>query len=149
LDDEGLAMKPRDLSIEECTALLTSGRYGRLGLSQSDEPYVIPMSYVFSKGKIYLHSRGKGKKDEIVSKNPRVCFQIDSLDKNRWSSVVVYGKALLSSDVEAKQKMFDAFTEKGLGGHGGKKFQREDLVKMEMTIWEITITEMTGREGIW
>ena len=142
-------MKPRDLSIEECTTLLTSGRYGRLGLSQSDEPYVIPMSYVFSKGKIYLHSRGKGKKDEIVSKNPRVCFQIDSLDKNRWSSVIAYGKALLSNDLEAKKKMFDAFTEKELGGHGGKKFQREDLVTMEMTIWEITITEMTGREGVW
>jgi hypothetical protein len=45
--------------------------------------------------------------------------------------------------------MFEAFTKKGLGGHGGKQFRREELEKMDMTIWEIEIEEMTGREGIW
>jgi uncharacterized protein len=149
LDDDWLIMKPRELSRDECIAMLDKERYGRLGLSHSEGPYVIPMSYVFSNGKIYLHSRGKGKKDEIVGKNPRVCFQIDSLDKNRWSSVVAYGNARVSSDIEAKQKMFDAFTQKGLGGHAGKKFNREELERMEMTIWEIIIDEMTGREGVW
>jgi hypothetical protein len=107
------------------------------------------MSYVYSKNKIYLHSRGGGRKIDFVSNNPSVCFQIDQLDNNRWSSVVAYGKARLSSDVEAKRKMFDVFTQKGLGGHGGEKFHREELEKMEMTIWEIEVEEMTGREGIW
>jgi nitroimidazol reductase NimA-like FMN-containing flavoprotein (pyridoxamine 5'-phosphate oxidase superfamily) len=107
------------------------------------------MSYVYSDNKIYLHSRGGGRKIDIVSENPNVCFQIDSLDKNRWSSVVAYGKARLSSDIEAKRKMFDVFTRKGLGGHGGKQFLREELERMEMTIWEIEIDEMSGREGTW
>lgn len=134
---------------DECAALLSATRYGRLGLSLNDLPYVIPMSYVYSNNKIYLHSRGGGRKIDVVSKNPNVCFQIDRLDKDRWSSVIAYGKARLSSDEEAKLKMFDIFTQKGLGGHGGKQFQREELEKMEMTIWEIEIEEMTGREGIW
>jgi nitroimidazol reductase NimA-like FMN-containing flavoprotein (pyridoxamine 5'-phosphate oxidase superfamily) len=142
-------MKPRVLTQDECTALLSANRYGRLGLSLNDIPYVIPMSYVYSNNKIYLHSRGGGKKIDLVSKNPSVCFQIDQLDKNRWSSVVAYGKARLSSNVEAKRMMFDVFTEKGLGGHGGKKFDREELENMEMTIWEIEVEELTGREGIW
>jgi nitroimidazol reductase NimA-like FMN-containing flavoprotein (pyridoxamine 5'-phosphate oxidase superfamily) len=142
-------MKPKEMSGAECTALLSSIRYGRLGLSLNDLPYVIPMSYVYSDNKIYLHSRSAGKKIDFVSKNPNVCFQIDYLDKNRWSSVVAYGKARLASGVEAKRKMFDIFTQKELGGHGGKQFQREELEKMEMTIWEIEIEEMTGREGIW
>jgi nitroimidazol reductase NimA-like FMN-containing flavoprotein (pyridoxamine 5'-phosphate oxidase superfamily) len=142
-------MKPKELSGAECAALLSATRYGRLGLSLNDLPYVIPMSYVYSKNKIYLHSRGGGRKIDFVSNNPSVCFQIDQLDNNRWSSVVAYGKARLSSDVEAKRKMFDIFTEKGLRGHGGKQFQREELEKMEMTIWEIEVQEMTGREGIW
>jgi nitroimidazol reductase NimA-like FMN-containing flavoprotein (pyridoxamine 5'-phosphate oxidase superfamily) len=142
-------MKPRELSQEECISLLAAARYGRLGLSYNDEPYVVPMSQVYRDGKIYLHSRGKGKKVEYATKNPKVCFQIDSLDKNRWSSVVAYGTVRLSEDVEAKKKMFDAFTAKGLGGHGGKEFRREDLERMEMTIWEIEIQEMSGREGMW
>ncbi|VVB70177.1 Pyridoxamine 5'-phosphate oxidase [uncultured archaeon] len=144
-----MAMKPRELSREECIALLAKCRYGRLGLSQSDQTYIIPMSYVYSQGRIFLHSRGRGKKLEFVTKNPRVCFQIDTLDKNNWSSVLAYGIARLSDDIEAKKRMFEAFTEKGLGGHGGKKFQPEELERMPLTVWEISIEELTGREGVW
>jgi len=142
-------MKPRELSQDECSVLLSSARYGRLGLARNNLPYVVPMSYVYHGNSIYLHSRGNGKKVEYVTENSNVCFQIDVLQKDRWSSVVVSGIARLSDSVEAKQKMFDGFTEKGQGGHGGKKFSREDLEKMDMTIWEINIKEITGREGVW
>jgi nitroimidazol reductase NimA-like FMN-containing flavoprotein (pyridoxamine 5'-phosphate oxidase superfamily) len=142
-------MMSRALSPEECAALLSSGRYGRLGLSHLDQPYVVPMSFVFSDGKIYLHSRGKGKKVEIAASNPRVCFQIDSLDKNRWTSVLACGTVRLSSDPKDKKRMFEAFMKKGMQGHGGKQFQAAELEKMEMTIWEIDIEELSGREGMW
>jgi hypothetical protein len=142
-------MKPRDLSEEECANLLSAARYGRLGLAKDSQPYVVPMSFVYADGRIYLHSRGSGQKVEYVSGNPRVCFQVDLLEKGRWSSVIAFGSARLSDSVEAKQRMFDAFTAKGQGGHGGKKFSREELERMPMTIWEIEIEEMTGREGVW
>lgn len=142
-------MKPRDLSKEECLNLLSAARYGRLGLAKDAQPYVVPMSYVFADGRIYLHSRGGGTKTDFASANPRVCFQIDSLDKGHWSSVIAFGLARLSDDIEAKQRMFDAFTARGQGGHGGKKFSREELERMPMTVWEIEIEEMTGREGVW
>lgn len=142
-------MKPRDLSIDECKSLLSAARYGRLGLSKDGQPYIVPMSYVYLDGCIYLHSRGKGKKVEFVTANPAVCFQIDLLEKERWSSVIATGAVRLSESVEAKQKMFDAFISKGQGGHGGHKFSREELERMPMTIWEIEIRELSGREGIW
>ena len=142
-------MKPRDLSKEECLNLLSAARYGRLGLAKGVQPYVVPMSYVFSDGRIYLHSRGGGMKMDFASANPRVCFQVDSLDKGHWSSVIAFGPARLSDDIEAKQRMFDAFTARGQGGHGGKKFSREELERMPMTVWEIEIEELTGREGVW
>jgi uncharacterized protein len=142
-------MKPRTLSQDECTSILSSAKFGRLGLSSDDNPYVIPMSYVYSGGKIYLHSRGEGRKIEIAAKNSRVCFEVDQLNVDRWSSVLAFGKAKLSSDIEAKTKMFDAYIEKGIGGHGDKKFQMEELERMDMTIWEIEVVELTGREGIW
>lgn len=85
----------------------------------------------------------------MAVKNSRVCFEVDLLNKDRWSSVLAFGKAKLSSDIEAKTRMFDAFIKKDIGGHGDKKFQREELERMEMTIWEIEVVELTGREGIW
>jgi len=142
-------MKPRELSEDECSILLSSARYGRLGLAGNGLPYVVPMSYVYHGNVIYLHSRGNGKKVACVTENPNVCFQIDVIQKDCWSSVAVFGTASLSDSVEAKQKMFDAFIEKGQGGHGGKQFQREELENMDMTIWEINIKEITGREGVW
>jgi nitroimidazol reductase NimA-like FMN-containing flavoprotein (pyridoxamine 5'-phosphate oxidase superfamily) len=142
-------MKDRELSQEECAVLLSKSRYGRLGLSMDDVPYVIPISFVYFEDKIYLHSRGKGKKVEFAIKNPNVCFQIDVLSKDCWSSVIAYGNVKLSNSSESKLRMFDAFIQKGMGGHGGTQFQREELEKMDMTIWEIQIREMTGREGIW
>jgi nitroimidazol reductase NimA-like FMN-containing flavoprotein (pyridoxamine 5'-phosphate oxidase superfamily) len=142
-------MKPRTLSQDECASILSSAKFGRLGLSSDDNPYVIPMSYVYSGGKIYLHSRGRGRKIEMAVKNSRVCFEVDQLNADRWASVLAFGKAKLSSDIEAKTKMFDAFIKRGIGGHSDKKFQREELERMEMTIWEIEVVEITGREGIW
>lgn len=142
-------MLPRDLSQDECAGLLSAARYGRLALSKDNQPYAVPMSYVYQDGKIFLHSRGRGRKVEYATENPKACFQIDVLEKERWSSVVVYGICRLSDSVQDKQRMFDAFTKKGQGGHGGKKFSREELERMPMTVWEIDILEMTGREGVW
>jgi nitroimidazol reductase NimA-like FMN-containing flavoprotein (pyridoxamine 5'-phosphate oxidase superfamily) len=142
-------MKPRELSPQECAALLSKNKYGRLGLSMNDKPYVVPMSFVYFGGKLYLHSSGKGKKVEFATKNPYVCFQVDLLDKNRWSSVIAYGTVKLSTELEAKLRMFDMFIKTEMEGHGGKQFDRDVVDKMDMTIWEMEIKEMTGREGIW
>jgi nitroimidazol reductase NimA-like FMN-containing flavoprotein (pyridoxamine 5'-phosphate oxidase superfamily) len=137
------------MPVKDCEAILSKSRYGRLGLCADGKPYVVPMSYVYSAGKIFLHSRPWGKKVDHVKKNKEVCFQVDLLDENRWSSVIAYGKARLSSDQEARRRMFESFTARDLQGHGGQTFSREDLEKMEMTIWEIEVEEITGREGIW
>jgi nitroimidazol reductase NimA-like FMN-containing flavoprotein (pyridoxamine 5'-phosphate oxidase superfamily) len=144
-----VAMRPRDLTFQECEAILSKSRYGRLGLCADGKPYVVPMSYVYSPGRIFLHSRSAGKKVDLAQRNQDVCFQVDLLEKSCWSSVIAYGKARLSSDREAKRRMFESFTARDLQGHGGKAFSREDLEKMEMTIWEIEVEEMTGREGLW
>ncbi|MHC1631759.1 MAG: pyridoxamine 5'-phosphate oxidase family protein [Methanotrichaceae archaeon] len=142
-------MKPRRLSKEECEDLLSKSRVGRLCLSTNDIPYVVPLSYVYSDGVIYLHSGLKGKKLEMAKENPKICFEVDSLEKNRWKSVVILGNAKLSDSLETKQKVFDMFIKSKMGGHAGKAFKREDLEKMPMCIWEIGIEEMTGRKGVW
>jgi len=142
-------MKPRELSQEQCVDLLSTGRYGRLGLSQDGQPYVVPMSYVFSGGVVFLHSSISGKKLDIARANPRVCFELDELGKDRWRSVVVTGTASLSTSPEAKMRMFEAFTSRKIGGHGGKAFTREEVVGRPMCVWEIEIESMTGREGMW
>ncbi|NYT01287.1 MAG: pyridoxamine 5'-phosphate oxidase family protein [Methanosarcinales archaeon] len=142
-------MKPRELSQERCHDLLSSGRYGRLGLSQDGQPYVVPMSYVFCDGVIYLHSSVSGRKLDVARANPRVCFEVDELGKGRWQSVIVTGTASLSTSPEAKMRMFEAFTASNIGGHGGQAFTREEILGRPMCVWEVKIESVTGREGMW
>jgi len=142
-------MKPREMSGEECEEMLAKSRFGRVGLSIGDQPYVVPMSYVYADGVILLHSGLRGKKLDAARDNPRVCFEVDSVEKGRWKSVIVFGKARLSQDVDAKERLFEIFTKSEMSGHGGKSFRREDVEKMPLVIWEIEIEEMTGRDGVW
>jgi nitroimidazol reductase NimA-like FMN-containing flavoprotein (pyridoxamine 5'-phosphate oxidase superfamily) len=53
-------MKPVELTHEERIALLSNLRYGRLGMSFNNTPYIVPMSYVYHDDKIYLHSSKEG-----------------------------------------------------------------------------------------
>lgn len=142
-------MKPREISGEECEKLLANSRFGRLGICGGDGPYIVPMSYVYADGSILLHSGLRGRKLEMAKANPRVCFQIDSVERSRWRSVVAFGEVRLSEDAEAKERLFDIFTKGEMEGHAGKSFRREDMERMPMVIWEIVIEEMTGREGVW
>jgi nitroimidazol reductase NimA-like FMN-containing flavoprotein (pyridoxamine 5'-phosphate oxidase superfamily) len=148
-DPETKSMKPREMSREECEDMLTKSRVGRLGLSVDDRPYVVPMSYVYAGGVILLHSGLRGKKLEMARENPRVAFEVDSVERGSWKSVIVFGEARLSQDVDAKERLFEVFTKGEMGGHGGKTFRREEMEKMPMVIWEIKVDEMTGREGVW
>ncbi|GAB7026691.1 hypothetical protein JCM15764A_19390 [Geotalea toluenoxydans] len=107
------------------------------------------MSYAYSNEKVYLHSRGKGEKLKIAKYNPKVCFEVDLLEKNHWSSVIAYGMVSISTEIEAKYKMFDAFVLKSMEGHGCRQFKREELGNLNMIVWELRIKSMTGREGIW
>jgi nitroimidazol reductase NimA-like FMN-containing flavoprotein (pyridoxamine 5'-phosphate oxidase superfamily) len=142
-------MKPREMSGEECEDMLAKSRFGRLGLSAAGQPYVVPMSYVYAGGVILLHSGLRGRKLDIARDNPRVAFEVDYVERGRWKSVIVFGKARLSADAEAKERLFDIFTRGEMAGHGGKRFSREDMEKMPMVIWEIEIEKVTGREGVW
>ncbi len=54
-------------------------------------PYVVPVSYAFDGKSLYFHSRD-GRKIEAMRKNPKVCFEIDSIDHlDSWRSVLVFG----------------------------------------------------------
>jgi len=77
----------------EIVALLLRGTYGHLGCSRDDNPYVVPMNYVFD-GRFILFFTTEGTKTEYMAANHKVCFQVEEItDERRWSSVMVTGRA--------------------------------------------------------
>ena len=48
-----------------------------LGMIDTEgNPYVVPLSFGYADGTIYLHGALEGKKNDSLATNPRVCFQV-------------------------------------------------------------------------
>ena len=150
----------------EMDELILRNKFGRLGLSVNDEPYVVPVSYAYQEGKIYIHS-GRGKKTEYLTKNPRVCFQVDEVYENgSWKSVIIYGKAKFVEDFQRGLRiLFEKFSEPYMR-HEEAELVRQKMENflstvsgirappseggegMQFYVYEINIEEMTGKQEI-
>ncbi len=137
----------------EMEELLREEEIGYLGLSLEGKPYVVPLNYHYSDGKIYFHCALKGKKLVCMKANPQVCFtvgrQLAEVREHAGGnpchvdsdSVVCYGKARMIEDLDERSKALNAFN---------RRF-RPDAPDVPMervkncVVVEITISEMTGR----
>lgn len=64
-----------DKSIIE--SILLKSEICRLGIMDSVTPYIVPLNYGYSDGKLYFHSAVGGKKIELLKQNNRVSFEIE------------------------------------------------------------------------
>jgi len=81
----------REMTRDECRALLSRASKGRLACSQDNQPYIVPIFLAYEPDFIYVFSTF-GQKVKWMRLNPKVCVQVDEIqDKSQWSSVVVYG----------------------------------------------------------
>jgi nitroimidazol reductase NimA-like FMN-containing flavoprotein (pyridoxamine 5'-phosphate oxidase superfamily) len=73
--------------------VLENSIVGRLGYTNGERIFIIPISYFFYNRKyIIAHSR-EGQKIEILRKNPVVCLEVDLIHNlSNWESVILWGK---------------------------------------------------------
>jgi len=135
---------------------LRTARVGRIGTSLKDQPYIVPVFYVYHKGRILIHTNGSGKKMETITKSPAVCFEIDesSGDERKLKSVIAFGKASIMQNREEKLEALRALVEKYREYHKS----REELMHIlydekyyadcveQASIIAITPTQITGRK---
>ena len=81
----------RVLSDAEATEVIKTGKVGRLGCIDNDEPYVVPINYLLAEGSIYSHSL-PGRKIDAMRAHPRACLQVDQIvDDFHWRSAIAFG----------------------------------------------------------
>jgi nitroimidazol reductase NimA-like FMN-containing flavoprotein (pyridoxamine 5'-phosphate oxidase superfamily) len=121
---------------------------------QSGYPYVVPVHFVHAEGRIYIHSARRGRKIEMLERNPRVCLEIDeflglkSADRacdygTRFRSLIVFGTGRIVEEPEKKCRALRLFTEK----YSGISFDLPDREIEGVAIIEIHIEEVTGKQG--
>ena len=85
-------MQIRELTTDECEAILQSTNLGRLACVRYNTPYIVPVYFDYHRDALYSFAT-VGKKIQWMRTNPRVCVEFDEiLDRFNWTTVVVKGR---------------------------------------------------------
>jgi nitroimidazol reductase NimA-like FMN-containing flavoprotein (pyridoxamine 5'-phosphate oxidase superfamily) len=81
----------KELTEQECMAVVLASSLGHLACAKDNQPYVVPITFVFADHHIYSFSM-LGQKIEWMRQNQQICLQIGEFKQGQgWKSVVVYG----------------------------------------------------------
>ena len=126
---------------------------GRLGCHADEETYVVPVSYAYDGTYIYFRSF-EGLKLSMMRKNPKICFQIDTIkDMTNWDSVIVWGIFEELSNEEDRNKGLKKLMSRNLPEVSSDmtKFSTEwpfatiDYKNVDGVVYRIRITKRSGR----
>ena len=135
------------MSNREIDELLTRTHFGHLACSQDDQPYVVPIFYVYEKPDIYLYTTA-GLKSEMITGNPKVCLQVENVDEDgAWRSVVVIGEARQITDPSEREQAIKTVRAENptLLPALAIKWSNDWMRKNVEVVYKIKIVSATGR----
>lgn len=101
-----------DLTKSECEKILADNHYAHLACIDGDEPYLVPITYVYEG--VFLYGCTKeGKKIDVMRKHKKVCVQVECVQSpDSWESVVCWGTFEEVTDAKNIQRVKLMFAEK-------------------------------------
>lgn len=154
---QGITRREREVTdLEQILGILDRGKIVQVGMIDGDRPYVVPMNYGYTmvggKLTLYLHGATRGRKLEVLRKNPNVFVEIhtDVVPFEgvaacqygvSYSSVMGEGVAELVEDVEGKK---DGLI-KLMKTQTGKDFEFVDKMVGGVTVIKIHVTDFTAK----
>jgi len=126
----------------------------KLAMCEENRPYIVPLCFGFKNNTLYFHSAPKGKKIEILKKNPNVCFEFEIFTQiiksakackwgMRYKSVIGFGKAGLITDDDLKRQAFDIIMNQYADG----SFIYDDALLKSVVVINVGIQSMTGKQS--
>jgi nitroimidazol reductase NimA-like FMN-containing flavoprotein (pyridoxamine 5'-phosphate oxidase superfamily) len=127
---------------ERITKILSMATIGRLAtIDAGNYPYITPVNFVYYQGNVYFHCATRGEKLDNISRNPKVCFQVDiplayldadfTKDKSPcnlhqfYHCVIIRGTARVVTERQLKTDALNALVEKHEKGRSPKKVHED------------------------
>ena len=143
------------LSREESEQILRQASSGVLALmGDEDYPYAVPLSYVYTDGKIYFHCAPDGHKTDAVMRHDKCSFCVVGQDEIRpleyttcYRSVIVFGRIRQVKDEAEYLRAIRAICEKYAPHHptGPEDAIRSSVGYMQVLC--LDIAHMTGKQA--
>jgi nitroimidazol reductase NimA-like FMN-containing flavoprotein (pyridoxamine 5'-phosphate oxidase superfamily) len=146
--------------LREMEEILRRAEVGRMAICQDNMPYIIPLNFLYHKGKIIFHCAWEGEKLDIIKKNPNSCFEVDEFTGKigdhyearchlSYDSILAFGKARIENHEQEKIEFLQLFAEKYSESYrkplskGGKRFDKTRVSECCCVV--IDLEELTGR----
>lgn len=146
--------KDRLLSEKDAFYILEKGQFGTLAtVTAGNEPYAVPLSYVFWNGEVYIHCATTGEKVDNITHNPSVCFSVvleqEPTSATGYSvyykSCTLFGRARRVTGEKEYRDSLWALTEKYFPNNM-EIFDRElDRQIKHTAVFAISIDRITGK----
>jgi len=144
------------LTAEQTEQILKRNTSGVLAV-RGDEgwPYAVPLSYVYTEGRIYFHCAKAGHKLDAIAREERVSFCVIDRDEivpekytTYFRSAIVFGRAQVVEDEAERRAALSAIAAKYAPGdpEGREKEAADSLSRV--CLLRLTPEYMSGKEAI-
>ncbi len=151
---------------QEIERILGSTTIGRLGTIGADGyPYVTPVNFVFHQGKVYFHCAVSGEKLDNLTRDPKVCFEVDvplayidaAFDRESpicrlhqlFHCVIIRGEARVLPDGPEKVAALNALVTKHEPGLQFEPINEEMPAYKISRVVEVTPVSVTAKSDLW
>lgn len=149
--------KRQQLDEASCTEILRTGSAGVLALSGDEGyPYAVPLSYVYTEGKLYFHCARTGHKIDAVRRNPKASFCVIGQDAvapleytTYYRSVIAFGTVRILENEAEKAAAVRALALKY--APMDTEAHRQEAIRRDwepLCMLEMTVEHCTGKECI-
>ncbi|MDE7163603.1 MAG: pyridoxamine 5'-phosphate oxidase family protein [Clostridia bacterium] len=146
----------QQLSREEIERILLVNTSGVLALIDGDGyPYSVPLSYVYSDGKIYFHSAKSGHKIDAVNNCKKATFCIIDKDDIKpekyttfYKSVIAFGKVEIVGDSSEALYAIRQLGQKYYPDHNIELRAEIEKYNCAFSIIRFDIEHITGKQAV-
>lgn len=150
----GMRRSAQALTEAQCEEILRRSTSGVLALEGDDGyPYAVPMSYVYTGGKIIFHSALTGHKIDAVKRQSKCSFCVISRDEvipekltTAYLSVIVFGQMRIIAEGTEKREALEALAEKYNPG-GAENVGEIETAWNAACVMELTAEHISGKRG--
>ncbi len=124
-------------------------------VDESGLPYVVPMNFGYSEGILYFHGDPKGRKNELLKKNPKVAISFSTdhqlYHQNEevacsysmaYRSVLAYGEVEFIDDYEQKVEALNVIMNQYAEG----SFRYSKPAVLNVKVFKVAVSTFHGKE---
>ena len=154
--------KDREITnINEKMEIIEKCKVCRLGLSENNLPYVVPLNYgyIFENDKLtlFFHGAIEGKKIEMIKNNYNACFEIDCdgklIERDKpsecsyeYKSIIGFGKIIFLETNEEKIKGLNCLMKQQTGIDMNLNLTEDEL--NNVCVYKMIVEDFTGKQNL-